>query len=268
MADIGRGCLTRLRGRATHGPWAHDMKLAEATGAWFGGALASAVVALGGGCSPGASPLPAEGDCVSTSQATCSVSHSVGVGPGDGGGDAIACAVNSAQSQCDQCAFGNCCEQVSACLSSGSCTNLYNCTEACVDVPACLTSCRDLYPDAVVALQTIESCVTIDCAVCDDLGVGDPCGAGALCMIGLTCGGFWCTKACQTASDCAGIGPNGGNRATGIPNACIATSGGLACAPGCAADADCVLYPGTFCEATTAADGSAVSISEALPDGG
>jgi hypothetical protein len=245
------------------------MSRLEATRAGIGRALAGTWV-VGIACSPVGSPPPEEGDCVSTRPATCSVDHAGGVEPsgGDAGGDATQCAVNSSQSQCDQCAFGSCCDLVSACFSTVTCANLYNCTEACVGVAPCVSSCDTLYPGAVIALQDIESCVTVNCPVCAELGVGDPCGGASSCVLGLSCGASWCTKTCQTTSDCGGLGPNGGNRSTGLPNACVATSEGFLCVPGCTVDADCTLYPGTFCEATTSADGTPVSICASLPDAG
>jgi hypothetical protein len=140
----------------------------------------------------------------------------------------------------------------------------------CLGASACIASCNQTYPASVTMLDEIQSCLTLKCLVCSESGIGDPCGPGANpCVTGLTCNGLWCTKGCLSASDCVGIGPNGGNF-TGETNECISTASGDVCTPGCAVNgnADCADFPNTFCRATTSLDRLVVSICSTLPDGG
>jgi hypothetical protein len=154
------------------------------------------------------------------------------------------------------------------CTTSSECNNLYSCVMGCAGVSACIEGCDQTYPASVPTLAAIDTCLALKCAVCAESGVGDPCAPGAsTCIAGLTCSALWCTKTCAHSSDCAGIGANGGNF-TGQPNACISTVHGELCSPGCATNADCASFPGTFCATTTSVDALAVSICSTLPDGG
>jgi hypothetical protein len=243
----------------------------EPTRPWTGLGFAGVGLALIAACSTAESHGPVAGDCVDMpGQAKCS---EVAVGGGgtsaqDGGADASQCVINSSQTQCDQCAYESCCDAISSCFSVATCSNLYNCTQGCGGVSSCVASCEALYADAVIDLRSIESCMTVACPVCNEFGVGDPCGGGSTCLSGLECGNLWCTKPCRANSDCTGLGANGGNLPTGLPNACVEMSVGPYCAPECNIDADCAAFVGTFCEATASVEGESISICALLPDGG
>lgn len=214
--------------------------------------------------------LPPElGDCTPTGDASCMPSN-IGSGALAGGseGGSAACNAGASASQCDVCANANCCAALSTCAASTQCDNLLSCVMGCAGASACVSGCEGTYSGSVATLDAIDSCVALKCAVCAQAGVGDPCAAGAsTCVAGLTCSAPWCTKPCARSTDCAGIGPNGGNF-TGEPNACVSTGGVELCAPGCATNADCGDFVGTFCASTTSVDGLAVSICSTLPDGG
>ncbi len=128
-----------------------------------------------------------------------------------------------------------------------------------------MSQCEQQYGSGVFLYGNLTSCLTLNCAVCTELGAGDPCAPhGPACNTGLTCSGLWCTRACGGSSDCAGLGPGGGN-ALGPANACIRSAAGGTCAPGCATDADCVAFPGTYCFATIASDGLSVQVCVSSP---
>ncbi len=175
--------------------------------------------------------------------------------------------MSAGQSQCDQCAYADCCADITACFTSAACTSLYDCIAGCAGSPACVKACSSQYPQAQLAYQQLASCVSLRCPVCSEAGAGDPCAGGVACVTGLSCSGSWCTRSCTATSDCAGIGPGGGNY-TGQPGACVHLPGGFECVPGCSTDADCSAFEGTYCEQTTSVEGVAVSVCGALPDGG
>jgi hypothetical protein len=226
----------------------------------------AAVCAFLGACTSESLP-PELGDCTPTGDASCMPSN-IGSGAlaGASEGGSAACNAGASASQCDVCANANCCTPLTACAASTPCNNLLSCVTGCAGASACVSGCEGTYPDSVATLNAIDSCVALKCVICSESGVGDPCAAYA-CMAGLTCPALWCTKACARSADCAGIGPNGGNF-TGAPNACMSTARGELCAPGCASNADCADFVGTFCVSTTSFDGLAVSICSTLPDGG
>ena len=210
-------------------------------------------------------------DCAAH-DAGCAVSVSgAGAGAAAGGGgsdEAGACLAEASDSQCVQCANAMCCNDLSACASSVTCVNLANCVDTCA-TSACVIACEGQFPASVALISALLSCESSACPVCAELDVGDPCTAqGTACDTGLMCATSFCTKACNTASDCVGIGANAGNR-FGNQNECILTvSIGRACLPGCASDADCAAFPNTFCAEATSTDGLAVQVCESLPDAG
>lgn len=241
---------------------------------WIGhllsdGARGATLAIVAAACSPSAKHPPLEGDCFPTSEAGCSITVSAGGENGTReGGIAGACQVTSSQSQCDQCVYGSCCDDILSCFSTTTCTNLYNCSQGCDGASSCIGLCETQYPSASIQLEIIESCVANQCPVCGELGIGDSCSNGASCVSGLTCRNSSCTKACSGTPDCVGLGMNGGNSVTGLANACVPTFAGVFCEPGCVTDSDCATFTGTFCESTTALDGTTVSICTLLPDGG
>lgn len=223
-------------------------------------------------CSSSSMP-PALGDC--TGDGGCGRSSSGGStgsssGGGAGGDDASggACSVTSSLSQCNQCVGNDCCADLQTCQSSTTCENLLACLDACT-TQACQTTCLQKYNgQATTTYQALVACYSQRCPVCNELGTGDPCGASNVaCNAGLTCGGLWCTRSCTKASDCTGLGANGGNF-TGNPGACRHLTTGDFCFPGCTGDGDCTDFPGTYCILTTALDGSTVSVCAAGPDAG
>jgi len=219
-------------------------------------------------CSSNDARPPPSGDCVVVDGSTCTTSV-IGGGSsgGEGGADGGGCSVTAGDSQCGQCATTSCCSELEGCHSSADCTNLLSCENTCSGGSACLMACEHQFPAGVSSLQLVSSCLARDCPICAESGVGDPCGPQFNpCETGLTCNGLWCTRSCVRAADCAGIG-GGGTNTLGFANACMATSHGDLCTPGCAGAAGaCVDFPGTYCFATTAADGSNVSVCAALPD--
>jgi hypothetical protein len=215
--------------------------------------------------------LPAElGNCIPGDEIPCSVGG--GGGGGSSGGDSGAeggggsCSADPGASQCNQCGATRCCSTYDACASATACQELATCVYNC-PTTGCITSCKQQFPTAVVAYQALESCVSLQCPVCNESGVGDPC-YGDRCVAGLSCGGLglWCTKSCLHASDCAGIGPNGGNVAAGEANVCVPTSNGNQCAPGCTTNVECIDFPGTYCHSTLSTDGATVQVCAAFPD--
>jgi hypothetical protein len=231
-------------------------------------ARAATLVVVLGACSSESRP-PELGDCKALDDASCATPVSGGGQLGsDNDAASTVCSAGSSASQCDVCANANCCGSLTACAALADCNNLLSCVMGCAGASACVDACDQSYSNSVTALDAIDSCLTQKCAVCTESGVGDPCTPGAsTCIAGLTCSSLWCTKPCAHGSDCAGIGPDSGNF-TGEPNACMATSGGVLCTPGCATNADCGDFPGTFCVSTTSFDGLTVSVCSALPDGG
>jgi hypothetical protein len=230
-------------------------------------ASAAAVLLAIVACSSNDARPPPSGDCVVVDGSICSTTMVGGSSSGsEGGADGGGCSVSAGGSQCGQCATTSCCSELEECMNSSTCTNLLSCEDDCTGGNACITACQNQFPTGVSTLQLLSSCLTRDCPVCDESGVGDPCGAQyPACETGLTCEGLWCTKGCIQSSDCAGIGP-GGASTLGYANACMATSHGDVCTPGCAGGIGCADFPGTYCFATTAADGSNVSVCTSLPD--
>lgn len=230
--------------------------------------VALAWVALAA-CSTDSAHPPLLGPC-EFDGASCSVG-AVGGGVGgaaDSGATPSACQVNAGDSQCTQCAEASCCGAFAACTASADCENLLNCEPSCATA-ACVSSCETQSPNGVALLDTLQACLQTRCPVCSELGVGDPCTPdGTACNAGLLCSGLWCTKGCLRSTDCAGLGPAGGN-ALGFQNACIVTAtAGDQCLPGCAADSDCSSFPGAFCFATTSSEGLSVRVCAATPDAG
>jgi hypothetical protein len=219
-------------------------------------------------CSKGPS-LPAElGNCVPGDEAGCTVAPGGGGGGSSGGADSGsdggACSADPSTSQCDRCAATRCCSTFDACASATACQELATCVFNC-PTSGCVASCKQQFPGGVVAYQALSSCVSLQCPVCAESGVGDPC-FGGQCVPGLSCGGLWCTKPCVSSSDCAGIGPNGGNVASGEPNVCVPTSNGNQCAPGCSTNVQCVDFPGTYCHSTLSTDGGTVQVCAGFAD--
>lgn len=224
----------------------------------LGGVVAA--LALAGACSSSDLHPPVIADCV-PNDAGCSTS-SVAASVGGGGDDASeSCSAASAPgaSQCIQCAGAHCCTALTACSNDATCENLLSCEQACGAVSSCFTNCQQEFAAGQATFNALESCLAGSCPVCDEAGIGDPCEDD--CVVGLSCAaGGWCSKGCTTSAACAGVGPNGTN-AIGQPNACLTVAGaGDVCVPGCASDADCVNFAGTFCYSTTAIDGTAVQV--------
>ena len=226
-------------------------------------ALALAIPA----CTSNDAHPPISGDCVPVDGSVCNTTVVSGSSGGEGGADGGGCSVNAGDSQCGVCATARCCAELEHCESTTDCTNLESCEGHCGGGAACIMACEAQFPAGVTAVQLVASCLAGDCPICNESGVGDPCGAQyPACVAGLTCNGLWCTKGCVNSSDCAGIGAGGGNFLDNV-NACIATSQGDTCVPGCGGGpSGCTYFPGTYCLATTAADGSHVSVCASLPD--
>lgn len=218
-------------------------------------------------CSAEDAHPPASGGCVAVDGSTCKTTVIGSSSGGEGGADGGGCPVSAGDSQCGICATTSCCSELVECNSSTDCTNLLSCENTCSGDSACLTACEKQYPTGVSTLQLVSSCLARDCPVCGESGVGDPCGPQyPACVTEATCNGLWCTAACVRSSDCAGIGADGANT-LGFANVCMATSHGDLCTPGCAGASNaCADFPGTYCFATTAADGTSVSVCSALPD--
>ena len=106
---------------------------------WIGhllsdGARGATLAIVAAACSPSAKHPPLEGDCFPTSEAGCSITVSAGGENGTReGGIAGACQVTSSQSQCDQCVYGSCCDDILLCFST---TTYTVCTIAAKDVMA------------------------------------------------------------------------------------------------------------------------------------
>jgi hypothetical protein len=222
--------------------------------------------------SPPAHP-PELGNCVPADGGACTYAPTGGDGGGvvgvapptmvDGSTGSSACTVSASDSLCNQCLSARCCDPLNACTNSATCWTLNNCetSPTCLGGAACVAVCEGKYMSAVTLYAELTSCLALDCAVCNELGVGDPCTPqGTACNPGLTCNGSWCTKACAGPSDCTGLGPSGANT-LGLPNACVTTTGGNLCAPGCITDADCTDFPATYCVSTTSANASQVPVN-------
>ena len=208
------------------------------------------------------------GDCVPVDGSTCPTTVIGGSSSGgnDAGADGASCSVSAGGSQCGVCATTSCCSDLEQCANSTDCTNLLSCEDGCRGGASCVTACQNQFPAAVSTLQVFSSCLTRDCPVCDESGDGDPCGPQyPACIAGLSCSRPWCTKPCASSSDCAGLGAGGANT-LGFANVCMATANGDVCTPGCASPSDCAYFTGTYCFATTATDGSHVSVCAPLPD--
>ncbi|HTB73298.1 MAG TPA: hypothetical protein VK762_08630 [Polyangiaceae bacterium] len=223
-------------------------------------------------CTVTPSTPPDLGSCDADGGAPCGAGAVGGGGTsggGDGGTSSSTCSVSAGDSQCDQCASSSCCPSFAACTQSADCENLLRCEQSCAGAAGCTTNCQSQSPNGVGLLNTLTACIDVRCPVCSQFGVGDPCVAQAsTCNPGLSCSGLWCTKACTRSTDCEGLGAGGGN-ALGLPNACmLTTAAGRQCVPGCQTDADCTSFPGSFCFATTSADGLSVQVCTPPPDAG
>jgi hypothetical protein len=190
------------------------------------------------------------------------------VPPGnDGAAGSSVCTSQSTDALCLQCASARCCGPLDACGANTTCQNLAMCetSPTCIGSATCTSQCEHDYAGAVTQYGELTSCLALDCPVCSELGAGDPCAPqGISCNQGLTCTGLWCTKLCSDAADCVGLGADGANT-LGLLNACIGSTNGNLCAPGCATDADCAAFPSTYCVATTSVDRLAVRICATSP---
>lgn len=187
------------------------------------------------------------------------------VSAGDAG--AGVCAPASGDSTCVQCAKASCCGEFTICAASTDCTSLSACEANCND-SACVSGCEQDFPSGVAPLQQLDSCLGTECRSCTELGVGDSCAASrGTCETGLTCNGLWCSKSCTTSTNCAGLGPSGGN-SLGEQSACVGTAtNGNVCFPGCAlSTSDCTPFPGTSCFSTMSVDGVTVAVCESVLD--
>jgi hypothetical protein len=228
---------------------------------------AAALFAAIGACSSLDRP-PAAGDCLPSEGGKCSPTVIGGGGGSSGGSEASTdtCTVNTGDSKCDQCASTSCCPDLEKCANLPACQNLDSCEEDCNGVGSCVTACQQQFPTGVATLQTLTACITEECLICNESGVGDPCGAiYPPCVAGLSCNGSWCTKACARSTDCAGLGA-GGVTSLGTANVCMATATGNVCTPSCEPGGICSDFASTYCLATTAADGSKVSVCSFLPE--
>jgi len=235
-------------------------------------------LALGGllviACSSSSAP-PTLGECTGNGEGGCPAGSSgggggsSGSGGDDSGADSGACQVSSAQSQCDQCAGTACCSELDDCGTSVPCENVLTCYDACTTA-SCQQNCPQQYPGTGATLfNSLEQCISQKCPVCAQLGTGDPCWDTTVqCNAGLSCIDLWCTKTCTNSSQCTGLGANGGNFTGHAPNACRRIASGSWCFPGCASDADCTDFPGTYCVQTTDITGASVAVCQAGPDGG
>jgi hypothetical protein len=225
-----------------------------------------------GACTQSTDHPPGLADCTGV-DAACPPPEIAGGGGGgsgsDGGATVTGCTVNAADSQCDQCGNGSCCNDVDNCQNDMNCRTLLICEESCGGGPTCVSTCEGLSPLGVDLLTTLDDCLQVKCPVCLQFGVGDPCDpAASACNPGLACDRSWCSKPCVRASDCVGLGANGGNELN-LPNACMEITGlGQVCAPGCSVDSDCIDFPSTYCSASTSIDGLVVTVCLPLADAG
>jgi hypothetical protein len=231
-------------------------------------AAALAWLAVLASCSA-SDPHPADlGGCMASSSGPACSGGVVGGSSGSPDAGVGACSTSAADSQCTQCAGASCCSQLQACTADTDCENLLSCEQGCGGTSACVSGCQQESPNGVTLLANLTTCLDAHCPVCNQLGTGDSCISGVACNAGLSCNGLWCTKPCARASDCLGLGGEGGN-ALGFPNECVLTAtNGDACVPGCASDGDCESFPGTFCFAQQSVDGLSVSVCSSIPDAG
>jgi len=175
--------------------------------------------------------------------------------------------VDPSTSQCQQCTVSHCCGDLETCEQSTTCENLLGCVAHC-STQSCVTGCEQTYLSVSAIYMRLTACMALHCAVCSEEGVGDPCSAApTACVSGTSCSGLWCTRTCTKASDCAGIGPGGGNF-TGNPSACRHYGAYNYCYPGCSGDGDCSTFPGTYCITTTDLTGASVQVCASSPDAG
>jgi hypothetical protein len=242
--------------------------MSSSSGVWLGLGGLLVIAACSSSSQPAVDGTCTGKNCANGGSGGGSTGSGSGSASSDAGDDAAgACGVSSAQSQCDQCAGNECCSDLETCGNNLTCENLLSCWQYCATA-SCQTSCKQQYPTAVSTFDALLSCLSDRCTVCSELGVGDPCStSGTACNAGLTCGGLFCTRICLQASDCTGLGANGGN-ILGNASVCKHITSGNYCFPGCASDSDCSDFPGTYCVQTTAINGAAVSICENGPDGG
>ncbi len=152
------------------------------------------------------------------------------------------------------------------CAPPTVCSQLLVCVDGCVD-STCVSNCEASYPTGVTMFNELAACENLKCPICNESGIGDPCAPGnPPCSAGLTCNGVWCTRACNVAVSCAGIGPGAGNF-LGEPGVCVATAGAPSCAPGCTTTNDCLNFPSTNCRTTTSVDGTMTLVCSAVDAG-
>lgn len=243
----------------------------------LGAACATAAILLVFACSSSSARPPVEGcqgsDCVGGGGGAGSSSSSGGVSGDDAstGDDATTgpCGVPANASQCETCVAQrtSCCSDLQTCIASTTCRAMLGCVSACGGGSTCVNECCTTYPTECGTYQQISTCEQ-SCQPCVESGVGDACGGLSYpCAANLTCNGSWCTRTCNMDSDCAGIGPGGGNYLS-FPNRCIHTSAGNnTCAPGCMVPQDCSGFPGATCVvAMDAATAANVFVCGALGD--
>jgi hypothetical protein len=64
---------------------------------------------------------------------------------------------------CDSCMKSQCCDEASACGSSQSCFNYWDCVVECDGDPSCRAECEDSYPSGVGPYEGLSSCLLDNC---------------------------------------------------------------------------------------------------------
>jgi hypothetical protein len=84
----------------------------------------------------------------------------------DAGAVVAACGLSLPAGDCNACIQSACCAESTACNGVPSCKSLEECYAPCAGDPACITACRDQYPEGTVLESSrIEACVATHCPV-------------------------------------------------------------------------------------------------------
>lgn len=222
-----------------------------------------------------------------TSPCVCGGGRDAGPGgSGDAGSCSCAagqvCGTNACGGSCGTCPFGSTCNGRTCDVTPPMCqsqvgdvctTNVECCgnaagTATCVNYGGALgTRCGATCTSGATCSSGCCTPLTTGGGACAPAtycvgGTGDACTSTTQCPAADYCATTlgYCSRTCSSSGDCNGIGSGGVNTTNGEYNFCIRTTGASDCRAGCATNADCTAYPGTYCRTVTGASGASLTV--------
>ena len=64
---------------------------------------------------------------------------------------------------CDSCMKENCCSEATACGTSATCLDYWDCRVACNGDPTCITNCNNQYPSGKAPYENLSNCLLDSC---------------------------------------------------------------------------------------------------------